>query len=115
MPLILYCIIALAGSLGLLLILHRKRRALMLPPGPPGDALVGHLLRMPSIDSALVFPEWAKTLHRAMHQSYLNRNKAEDFKAMQTQEARTLVQNWFESTPDEYEKCMGRQVSFPSP
>ncbi|KAJ7858819.1 cytochrome P450 [Mycena olivaceomarginata] len=177
MPLILYCIITLAGSLGLSLILHRKRRALMLPPGPPGDPLIGHLLRMPSTDSALVFHEWAKTYgdvmrlevlgrtmiildsyqaakdllekrgtiysdrpkltlyellgwnpslaflsygkrlnkHRAMHQSYLNRNKAEDFKVMQTQEARTLVQNLFESTPDEYEKCMGRQVFLPGP
>ncbi|KAJ7344033.1 cytochrome P450 [Mycena albidolilacea] len=134
----------------------------MLPPGPPGDPLVGHLLRMPSTDSALVFHEWAKKYgdvmrlevlgrtmiildsyqaatdllekrgaiysdrpkftvyellgwdpsisflsygkrfnkQRTMHQSYLNRNKAEDFKVMQTQEARTLVQNLFESTPD---------------
>jgi hypothetical protein len=48
-----------------------------------------------------------------MHQSYLNRNKAEDFKGIQTQEARTLVQNLFESTPDKYEKCMGRQVFLP--
>ncbi|KAJ7927763.1 cytochrome P450 [Mycena leptocephala] len=34
--------------------------------------------------------------------------KAEDFKSMQTQEARTLVRNLIESTPDEYEKFMSR-------
>jgi hypothetical protein len=43
-----------------------------------------------------------------MHQSYLSRHKAEDFKSMQTQEARTLVRNLIESTPDKYEKFLGR-------
>ncbi|KAJ6559780.1 cytochrome P450 [Mycena capillaripes] len=174
---ILYCFIAFTGGLGLLLVLQKRRRASMLPPGPPGDPLVGHLLRMPSTDSALVFHQWAKTYgdvmrlevlgrtliildsyqaavdllenrgaiysdrpkftlyellgwnpaltflrygkqfnkHRTMHQSYLNRHKAEEFKPIQTQEGRTLVQNLFESTPDKYEKCVGRQVSFSQP
>ncbi|KAJ6559765.1 cytochrome P450 [Mycena capillaripes] len=168
---ILYCFIAFTGGVGLLLVLQKKRRASMLPPGPPGDPLVGHLLRMPSANSALVFHQWAKTYgdvmrlevlgrtmiildsyqaavdllekrgaiysdrpkftlygllgwdpsltflqygkqfnkHRTMHQSYLNRHKVEEFKPFQTQEARTLVQNLFESPPDKYEKCMGRQ------
>jgi hypothetical protein len=73
MPLILYCTIVLAGGLGLLLILQKKRRASMLPPGPPGDPLVGHLLRMPSTDSALVFHEWAKTYGALSSHGYINR------------------------------------------
>ncbi|KAJ6559762.1 cytochrome P450 [Mycena capillaripes] len=161
---ILYSFIAFTGGLGLLLVLQKKRRASILPPGPPGDPLVGHLLRMPSTDSALVFHQWAKTYgdvmrlevlgrtmiildsyqaavdllekrgaiysdrpkftlyellgwkpnlaflaygkqfnkHRAMHQSYLNRHKVEEFKPFQTQEARTLVQNLFAEPLDRF-------------
>jgi hypothetical protein len=72
MPLILYCIIAFTGGLGFLLILQKKRRASMLPPGPPGDPLVGHLLRMPSADSALVFHKWAKTYGTLSSHCYIN-------------------------------------------
>ncbi|KAJ6463126.1 cytochrome P450 [Mycena vitilis] len=46
--------------------------------------------------------------HRAMHQAYLGRHKAEDFKPLQTQEARSFVQNAFKSSPDKYEACMSR-------
>ncbi|KAJ6472463.1 cytochrome P450 [Mycena sanguinolenta] len=153
------------------ILLQRRRRAAILPPGPPGDPFIGHLLRMPSADSPLVFHQWAQTygpvmhlkvlgrsiiildsyqaaldlldkrgliysdrpkftlyellgwtpdlvllpygtraqsIQRQMHQSYLSRHKITDFKPMQTQEARTLVQNLFESSPDQYEKFMSR-------
>ncbi|KAJ7822933.1 cytochrome P450 [Mycena leptocephala] len=170
MSLTLYCFVAFTGGLCFLAILRKKRRATMLPPGPPGDPLVGHLLRMPSTDSALIFHKWCKTYgevmhlevlgrtmiildsyraavdlldkrgsiysdrpkftlyellgwnpsitflqygkqfnkHRQMHQSYLSRHKVEDFKPMQTQEARTLVQNLIESTTDIYEPFLSR-------
>ncbi|KAJ7463702.1 cytochrome P450 [Mycena latifolia] len=137
----------------------------MLPPGPPGDPILGHFRHMPSDQSALVFHEWTKqygdvmylrvlgrpmiildtyqaavelldkrsaiysdrpkfTLyellgwlpsvsflqygkqwakHRQMHHSYLNQHKANDFKPIQTQEARTLARNLVESTADKYE------------
>ncbi|KAF8175026.1 cytochrome P450 [Mycena galopus ATCC 62051] len=170
MSVILYCFLLSAGALVVLAFWRQGRRASILPPGPPGDPLIGHLLRMPSTDSALVFHEWSKTygpvmhlkvlgrsmiildsyeaavdlldkrgviysdrpkftlyellgwhptltflqygkkfnIHRQMHQSYLSRHKIEGFKLMQTQEARTLVKNLFESTPDEYEKFVSR-------
>ncbi|KAJ7340715.1 cytochrome P450 [Mycena albidolilacea] len=167
---ILYYLVAFVGALVALAVWRQRRRASILPPGPPADPLIGHLLRMPSTDSALVFHEWSKTygpvmhlkvlgrsmiildsyqaavellenrgviysdrpkftlyellgwnpslvflqygkqfnIHRQMHQSYLSRHKAEDFKPMQTQEARTLVQNLLDSTPDKYEKSISR-------
>ncbi|KAJ7302115.1 cytochrome P450 [Mycena albidolilacea] len=170
MSLALHCFVAFIGGLCFLVILCKKQRSAILPPGPPGDPLVGHLLRMPATDSALIFHEWSKTYgevmhlevlgrtmiildsyraavdildkrgsiysdrpkfivyelvgwkpalaflqygkqynkHRQMHQSYLSRHKAEDFKSMQTQEARTLVRNLIESTPDKYEKFLSR-------
>ncbi|KAJ6472466.1 cytochrome P450 [Mycena sanguinolenta] len=171
MPLALYSFIAFVSALGIAGALQRRRRAAILPPGPPGDPFIGHLLRMPSTDPALVFHEWAKTygpvmhlkilgrsiiildsyqaaldlldkrgliysdrpkftlyellgwtptlgllshgtkahsIQRQMHQSYLSRHKITDFKPMQTQEARTLVQNLFGSSPDQYEKFMSR-------
>ncbi|KAJ6524200.1 cytochrome P450 [Mycena capillaripes] len=166
MSLALYYFVAFAGALCLILILRKGRRASMLPPGPPGDPLIGHLLRIPSTDSATVFHEWSKTYgdvmclkvlgrtmiildsyqaamdlldkrgsiysdrpkftlfelfgwnpsitflpygkqwnkRRAIHQSYLSRNKAEDFKPIQAQEAQTLVRNLIDSTPDKYDK-----------
>ncbi|KAJ6559776.1 cytochrome P450 [Mycena capillaripes] len=45
----------------------------MLPPAPPGDPLVGHLLRMPSTNSALVFHQWAKTYGDVMRLEVLGR------------------------------------------
>ncbi|KAJ7670072.1 cytochrome P450 [Mycena polygramma] len=170
MSLALYSSIAFAGSLSLLLILRKRRRASKLPPGPPGLPIIGHLLRMPSTDAAFVFHEWSKiygdvmrlevlgqvmiildsyeaavdlldkrgliysdrpaftlyqlfgweaalaflpygkqfTRHRAMHQAYLGRHKAEDFKSIQTQEARSFVHNVIKSSPDKYEACMSR-------
>ncbi|KAJ7782203.1 cytochrome P450 [Mycena olivaceomarginata] len=170
MSLALHCFVAFIGGLCFLVILCKKQRSAILPPGPPGDPLVGHLLRMPATESALIFHEWSKTYgevmhlevlgrtmiildsyraavdlldkrgsiysdrpkfivyelvgwkpalaflqygkqynkHRQMHQSYLSRHKAEDFKSMQTQEARTLVRNLIESTPDKYEKFLSR-------
>ncbi|KAJ7146600.1 cytochrome P450 CYP621A2 [Mycena epipterygia] len=50
--------------------------------------------------------QWAK--HRQMHHSYLNHQKADDFKPMQIQEARTLVLNLMESSPDRYESFLSR-------
>ncbi|KAJ6532371.1 cytochrome P450 [Mycena capillaripes] len=169
MPLALYYV-AFAGALCLILILGKGRRASMLPPGPPGDLLIGHLLRIPTMDTAKVFHEWSKTYgdvmclkvlgrtmiildsyqaavdlldkrgsiysdrpkltlyellgwnpsitllpygkqwnkQRAMHQSYLSRNKVEDFKLIQALEAQTLVRNLIETTSDKYQKCMAR-------
>ncbi|KAJ7881996.1 cytochrome P450 [Mycena olivaceomarginata] len=46
--------------------------------------------------------------HRQMHQAYLSRRKIEDFKPIQTQEARTLVQHLVESPREKYEKLMSR-------
>ncbi|KAJ7761230.1 cytochrome P450 [Mycena maculata] len=142
----------------------------MLPPGPSGDPLIGHLLRMPSARSPLVFHEWSKTYgdvmylkvlgrcivildsykaavdllekrsanysdrpkftlyelmgwdptttflqygkqwnkHRQMHQSYLGRDKLDEFRPIQTQEARTLVQNLIQCAPEKYEDYLSR-------
>ncbi|KAF7342910.1 Cytochrome P450 [Mycena sanguinolenta] len=170
MPLALY-LVAFIGAALAAAALQRRRRAAMLPPGPPGDPLIGHLLRMPSTDPALVFHQWAKIygpimhlkvlgrsmiildsyqaavdlldkrgliysdrpkftlyelfgwmpvlgfarygsktlgIQRQMHQSYLGRHRIADFKPMQTHEARSLVQNLFESPPAQYEKLMSR-------
>ncbi|KAJ7439074.1 cytochrome P450 [Mycena galericulata] len=147
-----------------------RRRGYPLPPAPPGLPLIGHLLRMPSVDSPLVFHEWAKTYgdvmrlevlgrtmiildsyqtavdllekrgaiysdrprltlykalgwdpaltfmpygkqftkHRALHHSYLNPRKAEEFKVFQCEEARTLVRGIFQSPQDKHERCMRR-------
>ncbi|KAJ7463649.1 cytochrome P450 [Mycena latifolia] len=157
MPLALYYVAALAGSAVLIwfLGLPSRRRGAMLPPGPPGDPVLGHLRYMPSAQPALVFHEWAKNYgdvmhlqvlgrsmiildtyqaavdlldkrsvnysdrpkftlyellgwtpsltflqygkqwakHRQMHHSYLNRHNAENFKPIQTLEARTLMRN----------------------
>ncbi|KAJ6528847.1 cytochrome P450 [Mycena capillaripes] len=166
----LYYFIAFVGAVIVLSIFHRRQQQSLLPPGPPGDPVIGHLLRMPSTDSALVLHQWSQTygpvmhlkvlersmiildtyktavdlldkrgliysdrpkftlyellgwkpslsflqygkqfnIQRQMHQTYLSRHKVEDFKAMQTQEARTLVQILLESTPESYEKFLGR-------
>ncbi|KAF7342921.1 O-methylsterigmatocystin oxidoreductase [Mycena sanguinolenta] len=173
MPLILYSFVACGGALIIVAVLQRRRRAANLPPGPPGDPFIGHLLRMPSTDSALVFHQWAKTygpvmhlkilgqsmiildsyqaaldlldkkgliysdrpkftlykllgwdpsltlvsygsksqsIQRQMHQSYLSRHKVGDFKLMQTEEARRLVQKLMESPPKQYAKLMSRFI-----
>ncbi|KAF7342873.1 O-methylsterigmatocystin oxidoreductase [Mycena sanguinolenta] len=172
MSLVLYSFVAV-GALIIVAALQRRRRAAMLPPGPPGDPFIGHLLRMPSTDSALVFHHWAKTygpvmhlkvlgrsmiildshqaavdlldkkgliysdrpkltlyklfgwdpslllasygsksqsIQRQMHQSYLSRQHVGDFKLMQTEEARRLVQSLMDSPPEQYEKLMRRFV-----
>ncbi|KAF7342918.1 Cytochrome P450 [Mycena sanguinolenta] len=50
-------------------------------------------------------------MQRQMHQSYLSRNKVGDFKLMQTEEARRLVQQLIESPPEQYAKLMSRFVT----
>jgi hypothetical protein len=61
---------------------------------------------------SLSFLQYGKqfNIQRQMHQTYLSRHKVEDFKAMQTQEARTLVRNLLKSTPESYEKFVSRYV-----
>ncbi|KAJ7648206.1 cytochrome P450 [Mycena polygramma] len=170
MELTVYCFLAFAGILCILLMLRTRRCVAMLPPGPPLHPLIGHLLRMPSTDSALRFHQWSKTYgdvmylevlgrrmiildsyhaavdlldkrgsiysdrpsftlyellgwdpslgflpygkqfnkQRTMHQAYLGRHNVEQFKPIQEQEARALVWNLVNSTPDRYQKCMGR-------
>ncbi|KAJ7146609.1 hypothetical protein C8R44DRAFT_599699 [Mycena epipterygia] len=54
--------------------LPRRRRATMLPPGPPRDPVIGHLRYMPSSESALVFHEWAKTYGDVIHLQVLGRS-----------------------------------------
>ncbi|KAJ7882044.1 cytochrome P450 [Mycena olivaceomarginata] len=145
MPVVLYSSIAITAALIIVGLVQHKQRTSMLPPGPPGDPLIGNLLRMPSKDSALVFHEWSKTYgcvdlldkkgliysdrpkftlyellgwdptlaflqygekfnkHRQMHQSYLSRSRLEDFKSIQTQEARTLLRHLIQCPPDKYE------------
>ncbi|KAJ6505784.1 cytochrome P450 [Mycena vitilis] len=61
MSLALCCLMVLAASLSLVLASRKRRRASMLPPGPSGAPLIGHLLRMPSADDAFVFHQWSKT------------------------------------------------------
>ncbi|KAJ7855546.1 cytochrome P450 [Mycena leptocephala] len=58
----------------------------------------------------LTFLQYGKQFNkqRQMHQSYLTRHKAEDFKPMQTQEARMLVRNLIESTTDKYDPFLSR-------
>jgi hypothetical protein len=36
------------------------RRRNPLPPGPPGDPIIGHLRKMPTSKTGHVFHEWAK-------------------------------------------------------
>ncbi|KAF8212691.1 cytochrome P450 [Mycena galopus ATCC 62051] len=48
------------------------------------------------------------TTHRQMHQSYLTRHKLEDFKPIQTQEARTLLRNLIGASPEKYDKFISR-------
>ncbi|KAJ7897544.1 cytochrome P450 [Mycena olivaceomarginata] len=170
MPVVLYSSIAFAAALIIVGLAQYKRRTSMLPPGPPGDPLIGNLLRMPTKDSALVFHEWSKTYgpvmllkvlgrpmiildsyqaavdlldkkgliysdrpkftlyellgwdptltflqygerfnkHRQMHQSYLSRSRLEDFKSIQTQEARTLLRHLIQCPPDKYETFVSR-------
>ncbi|KAF7352075.1 O-methylsterigmatocystin oxidoreductase [Mycena venus] len=162
--------VAFGGALLLVLSLVQQRRKSLLPPGPPGDPVVGHLLRMPSADSPLIFHQWSKiygpvmhlkvlgrsmvildtyqaavdlldkrgsiysdrpklTLYellgwkpslpflqygkqfntqRQMHQTYLSRHKVENYKPMQTQEARMLVRNLLESAPERHEEFLSR-------
>ncbi|KAJ7488879.1 cytochrome P450 [Mycena latifolia] len=61
---------------------------------------------MPSITFLQYGKQWAK--HRQMHHSYLNQCKADDFKPIQTQEARTLARNLVESTANKYEHYLSR-------
>ncbi|KAJ7620481.1 cytochrome P450 [Mycena polygramma] len=73
MSLALYCPIAFVGGL-LFLLLRKRRNTSMLPPGPRGDPLIGHLLRLPSTDSGLVFHQWSKTYGDVMHLEILGRH-----------------------------------------
>ncbi|KAJ6472477.1 cytochrome P450 [Mycena sanguinolenta] len=171
MSLALHFFVAFTAAALIVAVSHRRRRATLMPPGPPGDPFIGHLIRLPSTDSALVFHQWAKTygpimhlkvfgrsliildsyqaavdlldkrgliysdrpkftlyelfgwipaltfsqyrtkthtIQRQMHQSYLSRHKIADFKPMQAQAARSLVQNLFDSSSAHYEKFMDR-------
>ncbi|KAJ7046133.1 cytochrome P450 [Mycena alexandri] len=165
MSFILYGFTAV-GCLGLFLFFDKRRRGVPLPPAPPGLPFIGHLLRMPSVDSPLAFHEWARTYgdvmrlevlgrtmiildsyetavdllekrgaiysdrprltlykalgwepaltfmpygkqftkHRALHHSYLNPRKAEEFKVFQCEEGRTLARGLLQSSPDQYER-----------
>ncbi len=38
-----------------------RRRSLPLPPGPPGDPIIGHLRYIPAEAPAETFAEWSKT------------------------------------------------------
>ncbi|KAJ7751440.1 cytochrome P450 [Mycena metata] len=169
MSFVLYGFTAL-GCLGLYFFFDKRRRGVPLPPAPPGLPFIGHLLRMPSVDSPLAFHEWAKTYgdvmrlevlgrtmiildshetavdllekrgaiysdrpeltlyralgwepaltfmhygkqfvkHRALHHSYLNPRRAEEFKVFQCEEGRTLARGLLQSSPDQYERCMRR-------
>ncbi|KAJ7447848.1 cytochrome P450 [Mycena latifolia] len=76
MSLALYYVTALAGSAVLFwfLGLPSRRKGAMLPPGPPGDPVLGHLRYMPSARPALVFHEWAKNYGDVMHLQVLGRS-----------------------------------------
>ncbi|KAJ7674371.1 cytochrome P450 [Mycena rosella] len=172
MSLTLYSLAAFSGVVALFwcVVLPKRSRAAMLPPGPPGDPVIGNLRYMPTDQSAEVFHEWSKkygdvmylevlgrrivildthqaavdllekrssnysdrpvftlyellgwspslpflqygkqwSKHRQMHHTYLNRHKMDDFKTMQTQEARTMVHNLMDCAPDKYDSYMGR-------
>ncbi|KAF7352071.1 Cytochrome P450 [Mycena venus] len=70
----LYYFIAFVGAVIVLSLFHRRRRQSLLPPGPPGDPVIGHLLRMPSTDSALVFHQWSQIYGPVMHLKVLGRS-----------------------------------------
>ncbi|KAF8180009.1 hypothetical protein K438DRAFT_1207141 [Mycena galopus ATCC 62051] len=74
MAVFLYLFIACAGALIAAALLRQRRRASILPPGPPGHPLIGHLLRLPSAESPLVFHRWFKTYGPVMHLNVLGRS-----------------------------------------
>ncbi|KAJ7652627.1 cytochrome P450 [Mycena rosella] len=62
MSLALYCLAVLSGTITLFwcVVLPKSRKDSTLPPGPPGDPVIGNLRHMPTEQSALVFHEWSK-------------------------------------------------------
>ncbi|KAJ8520800.1 hypothetical protein ONZ45_g2406 [Pleurotus djamor] len=55
-------------------LIKRRRVARMLPPGPPGEPLIGHLRILPSTDQGRVYYEWSKQYGDVMHLKVLNQN-----------------------------------------
>ncbi|KAF4596070.1 hypothetical protein EYR38_007442 [Pleurotus pulmonarius] len=54
--------------------LTKSTRKIPLPPGPPADPLIGHLLRSPSENPEVVFHEWSKQYGDVIHLSVLGRS-----------------------------------------
>ncbi|KAJ8693265.1 hypothetical protein PTI98_010503 [Pleurotus ostreatus] len=66
---------SLAASIPLLAWnLTKSNRKIPLPPGPPADPIIGHLLRFPSENPELVFHEWSKQYGDVIHLSVLGRS-----------------------------------------
>ncbi|KAJ7674356.1 hypothetical protein B0H17DRAFT_1016733 [Mycena rosella] len=76
MSLLLYSLAALGAAVPLFwwVLLPRIQRAAILPPGPPGDPVLGNLRYMPSDQSALVFHEWSKKYGEVMYFEVLGRS-----------------------------------------
>ncbi|KAJ7463683.1 cytochrome P450 [Mycena latifolia] len=68
--------------------------------------LIRRLGWTPSVTFLPYGKQWVK--YRQMHHSYLNRHNAENFKVIQTQEARTLARNVMECGPDKYDSYLSR-------
>ncbi|KAJ7154341.1 cytochrome P450 [Mycena crocata] len=65
--------VAASACFFLAIVLPKRRRDSLLPPGPPGDPVIGNLRHMPTADSASVFHEWAKTYGVVMYLEVLGR------------------------------------------
>jgi hypothetical protein len=55
-------IVTLLSLLGFVFVFRRRRSlGVLLPPSPPSDFILGHLLRIPSENPEIKYAEWAKT------------------------------------------------------
>ncbi|KAJ8522782.1 hypothetical protein ONZ45_g656 [Pleurotus djamor] len=72
--LLAYASLALLLSLGFVLLKSRSKYGPPLPPGPPGDPLIGHLRVMPKENQAKVFHEWSMAYGDIMHLKALGRD-----------------------------------------
>ncbi len=55
---------------------HRNGRSLPLPPGPPGDPVIGHLRYIPAESLAETFAEWSKTYGTLSSTQFSSKNQA---------------------------------------
>ncbi len=69
----MFVIIATVGVLVFLLGCHRilgGKRRLPLPPGPPGEPLIGHLRVIPAEHPEFQYAQWAKEYNTEIRKQY---------------------------------------------